>query len=186
MPFLPLILYDVGLRFSAGAVRMCGPDRPIWRLVAYSALASCFMIATQTAGRIIQARGTAQHPSVARQSEIRRVLSAHLESTILTGAGGDQTMALAFFRHELVFAGHAIGIDIASAMDYRKAGLPQPNLTKLTAELWERHHRPVLWLIPHGEPFSLNSVYTGQPALLRFLSAGFSCRLRAAGTDRIL
>jgi hypothetical protein len=163
MPFVPLILYAISQRFSAGAVRMCGPDRPVWRLIAYCALASCLMVAIQTAGRLTEARAVAKLPGAAAEAEIRRVLDAHKSETILMGAGSDEHLPMALLRHEAVFAGHPIGIDVASIMDYRKAGVAEPNLFRLVSELRERRGRRVLWILPHGTPFSITNIYDGQP-----------------------
>lgn len=175
IPFVPIILYDLSLRFSAGAVRNCGPDRPIWRLVAYSALSSCLMIAAQTAVQLSQRGALTKHPGALGRAEIMHTLDAHRDATILMGAGSDEHLPVALLRHEIVFAGNPIGIDLASAMDYRRAGIAEPNLAKLTTELHRRHRRRLVWLVPHGEPFSISSLYDAQPV--------FSDRFRRAFHD---
>ena len=162
MPFIPLILWDVSSRFCKGEIQVCGRDRPTWRLLAYCAAAACLMVAIQTVGRVLEWRTAGERAVLAQQAELRRVLADYKHANILMGAGSDQHRGTLMARHELTFAGHPIGIDVASAMDYQRARLPEPNLQKLTAELRGRG-REIVWVVPHGEPFTTSNIYDGQP-----------------------
>ena len=163
MPFVPLALFDFSSHFCKATVLTAGRDRPFWRLLAYSAFAASLLAAIATTGRVFELRRSANAPLLALQAEIRRVLNSYRDATILMGAGDDDNLAVPLARQELVFAGHPIGIDTACMMDYRRAARPEPDLPKLAAELRARDDRPLVWIVPHGEPFSISNIYDGQP-----------------------
>jgi hypothetical protein len=167
------VLWDVTSRFCRAETDACGRDRPVWRLLAYSAAAACLMVAMQTAGRIAEMRATAEHEMQPQQAEIRRVLKAHAGATVLMGVGAEPRSSTLFARHEIVFAGHPIAVDAAALMDYRRAGLPEPNFDKLIGDLRQRTHREIVWIIPRGEPFTAATSTTEGRCFLT-TSAGLS------------
>ncbi|MDQ6654375.1 MAG: hypothetical protein M3Y80_00990 [Verrucomicrobiota bacterium] len=188
MPFIPLILLPVSLRLSRRGVEESVPENALWRALTYCVLASCLLIAGQTTGRTVEACSLYSDVHENGRRELQRVAAQYAPAAVLLGAGDNEHVALAFLRHELVFAGNPIGIDLASTMDYRRAGVPESNLAKLGQELRHRcHGRPIVWVLPRGEPFSFVSVYDSRPvfseAFRREFSDAFELRERSRYFD---
>jgi hypothetical protein len=121
------------------------------------------MVAIQTAVRIQELRVIGEQETLPQQAELRRLLQDYRAATVLMGVGEDPRSSTLMSRHEMVFAGHPIGIDSAALMDYRRAGLPEPNLDKLESDLQQRTQREIVWIVPRGEPFSAGNFYDDKP-----------------------
>jgi hypothetical protein len=163
MPFVPLVLFDFSSHFCRATMLTAGRDRPLWRLLFYCSFAACLFVAIQTGARVLEAHRRIDVGASEERAELRRVLNSSPGTTFLMGAGSDEGLTLLLARHEVVLAGHPLGIEVAAIMDYCRAGLPEPDVGRLSLELTQQTGRPLAWIVPRGEPFSLSNIYDGTP-----------------------
>ncbi len=162
IPFVPLALLSVGNLFDREQpLEWRYSDTPLCRATVYAIFSGCISVAIQTACQFVHLRIEIDGQARACETDLRQILARHSQSTILMGTGrGDESPVSVEFRHQLVFAGHPIGLDAAVVSDYQFGGLGDPDLPRLLAEIRRRNPRRILWLLPHGgEPFTSTNVY---------------------------
>ena len=111
-------------------------------IVALSSLANVYLIARKDAG------------ARSRASEVRAVLAAHSGSEIQMGYSTDALYDETFERIFIAFE-QPLYLDAGSQMDSTGAGY---DATKMFGGSLASCH-PKIWLLPHGDPFSLKSRY---------------------------
>ncbi len=162
MPFIPLTFLSFGGIFDSGQrLEWRYRGTPVCRAAVYSILCGCLLVAVQTACQFVGIRSAIDVQARACKADIQQILARHSQSTILMGTSkGDEVGVPILFRHELVFAGHPIGLDAAVISDYQLGRLGDPDLPRLLAEIRRRNPRPILWLLPRGgEPFTSTNAY---------------------------
>lgn len=101
-------------------------------------------------------------PARAQIAEVRAVLAAHPQASVVMGAGENAYgpgYSATFVRPELVLHGQPYRFDPAAIMDLRKAHYPPERCA--SPALWGPGPLPLV-LIPRGEaPFALNNFYGG-------------------------
>ena len=162
MPFVPLALLSFGNLFDREQrVDWRYSDTPLCRAAVYAILGGCLSVAIQTACQFVRLRTEIDAQARACEADLRQILARHSQSAILMGTSrGCDSQVPVRFRHQLVFAGHPIGLDAAVVSDYQFGGLGDPDLPRLLAEIRRRDPRRVLWLLPRGgEPFTTTNTY---------------------------
>ena len=157
IPLIPACLLTAGDRLTRGIGASWKHSPNIfWRTAVYSSLLACGLVAVQTVVRMAGFHTkTEAHARVCRD-DLRQILARFPRHTVLTATGGDGDAFAAGFRHEAVFAGQPIGLDVAAMTDYQQAGLPEPDLPHFEAEMRAGLGHPLLWLLPRdGVPYGL-------------------------------
>lgn len=162
IPFIPLLLFAAAelshngltFRWSRNATGA------IVQGVRYSWLISCLIVALWSTYAMTEQALRTQPRGVACTNDIRNLIAAHADKTLLMGVGGDGDYLPTFVRHELVFAGMPPGLDPITMMDFKGRNLPEPKLRALIDELRSRYGKPVIWLVPQGAPpFTMRTWY---------------------------
>ena len=102
-------------------------------------------------------------------ADVQDILKTHdKDYLIFMGVGGQDDYWLTSYRELLTFDGQPVGIDWVALMDYKRAGLKEPELARLLEQFQAKSAPPkgALWLVPKGDvPFSIKTFYPPQDVL---------------------
>ena len=162
IPFIPLVLLACGNLFQpVGALRTWSFPQPLlWRSAACAILLGTGMVAIRNTWWIATLGREQEYSVKAGLTDIRQIIRQYPEYKILMGVGGESIGLPTRLRHELVLAGHPIGLDPAVVSDYQMGGGVEPRMGPLLEELDQRDKRPLLWLVARGgDPFTARNIY---------------------------
>jgi len=166
IPFFPLVLMACGpFIHPVRATRNWSPSVPWhWLAPGCAILLGTAMVAVKKTWEIAELEWDFSGRTEACLMDLRQLIQQYPGHKILMGTGqADRHDFPATVRHELVFAGHPIGLDMAVVSDYQMGGSAGPRLGPLLEQLNQRDQRPPLWLIPRGaDPFQTKNIYGDQ------------------------
>ena len=153
------------------------------RLDAFLTLAAVALITPMLIGPQHMLIELFKHYAVFRQQEaaVEGFLSRHDGEQAAMGYGGDDTVPQSGLRVLFAFRGVLPRLELVSMMDLAFAG--EPTLVEANYDDLARCE-PRIWLLPHGEPFSVTSGYDAKPLFPARFRESFVAHYRLQQTGR--
>ena len=162
IPFIPLVLMacmNISRARESTNVKTF-PLAIVWKASASAILLATGMIAVKHTWWIAKMGLDSAAPAQAHITDLKQIIQKYHGHKILMGGGNAPESMHTKLRHELVLAGHPIGLDAAVVSDYQMGGGAKPEMDRLMEQIKARDQRPPLWLVARGsDPFTAGNSY---------------------------